>query len=356
MASRRLPSDKLAAPPGASAPPWCTIPSVTLGRLVGLALLVSCSGGGGSIGAPSGASACDTSDGSLTGKREVHFFASRELSAEPTARALSHYYLRHGLELVRNPVTTTVEMTYALDTDLPELTRILHRDFPGVDLNDAAFLKANPVLADRINTYVARFVFRPVVELARSHGTGGSGHTNVVVLPQLERPGGTPLFERKDRDVAGLALSAALIRYHLQQGTAEGKLLGSLELPPDFTPMMFLHDAVLTKVAAQNEVSREFLVAHEFGHASGLPHHNLESNLMYPTVSAAASRCTDRALDDAQLATMRSELGLGAVRQPLRVETRVQPRAGARFPPERLTALLAGDPEAFREFVRPLVE
>jgi hypothetical protein len=336
-------------------PIWVSVP---------LALITACTGGTGGggpgdlFGAPRyGVPACDTSDGKLAGQRELHLFASAGIAVEPTTRALKRYYHRHGLGFVSGPDVQTLEMTYALDTNLEQLNQKLNQEFPGLDLNDTAALQANPELDERVNTTVARFIFRPVTDFARAHATGARGHTDVVVLPQLERPGGFKFIEGKDRHLAGLALSGTLIKFHLGQGTQEGKLLASLDLPPDFTPMMFLHDTVLTTVSTQSEVTREFVVSHEFGHASGLPHHLADSNLMSATFSARTPGCSQLSLDDVQLATMHGELGLGPAREALQVEIPVvKQRADARFPPDRLRAMLAGDREAFLAFVRPLLD
>ena len=82
--------------------------------------------------------------------------------------------------------------------------------FPGVDLNDDAALMSDPVLCNQIVTFVANFMLKPMVDFANTHSDLGGGVTNLIVVGQLERPGGSPIGD-PGTSLAGLAISPALL-------------------------------------------------------------------------------------------------------------------------------------------------
>jgi hypothetical protein len=98
----------------------------------------------------------------------------------------------------------------------------------------------------------------------------------------------------------------------------------------------------------------DLVTSHEFGHSAGLAHTTTRLNLMYPSVTPGLDDCTD-SLDDGQLTTMAANLGVGtsAASGALRAGTGAAPFGpGATFERAGLRALLGGDRETLRSFVR----
>src|SRR5262245_25033246 len=135
--------------------------------------------------------ACNTVDQRLAGEREMHLFFNGNVALAETTQGLASYYARHSLSFFTNTAPQTTTMSYALDTDMLTLGLALTRQFPGVDFSDEAALMAmDPVLYNQVVVFVANFVLRPLVEFTKAHSDGGITVTNLLVIPNLERPGG----------------------------------------------------------------------------------------------------------------------------------------------------------------------
>jgi hypothetical protein len=203
------------------------------------------------------------------------------------------------------------------------------------------------------------FMLRPVIDFARAQGTGGSATTNLVLVPQIERPGGERLTP-VGQEIAGLAVSPTLLAVFSREDNPEGQIWKGVHLPGDFTPMMFLGNNVLRELAATHSDLRDLVVAHEFGHTNALVHRSGGQNLMNPGVSAGQNDCRDSLADD-QIATMRANLQLTGAGQALLATDRpadvspgdvVDPRP---MSPADLRALLQGDRRAIRRLLGPLL-
>ena len=82
-------------------------------------------------------------------------------------------------------------MAYALDTDETALVRALIAAFPGVDFSDeAAVMVGSRSLYNQVVTFVANFMLKPMVDFANTHSDVGGAVTNLIVVAELERPGG----------------------------------------------------------------------------------------------------------------------------------------------------------------------
>jgi hypothetical protein len=341
--------------------------------LAAAAAAASCGGGAGHAPgdyfanvAPYANTACNAVDGSLTGEREMRLFYGGDVDVIGLTRGLARYYQRHSLTFFTQASEQAAGTTYALDTNENALGSALTRAFPGVDLNDEAALMANPAQWNAIVTFVANFMLRPMIDFARAHGDVGQGATNFVVVPDLERPGGQKIGE-PGTTIVGLAVSPPLLAEFAKTMTMEGDIWKGVNLPEGFTPMMFLGNNVIRSKTVGFPIIKDLIVAHEFGHASGLEHSDVSHNLMFPTVSPS-NGCTD-SLSEPQLATMRTNLGVGAAaasgalsaaeRAAAREDRLAAPGASARqrprFTPADLRAVLAGDGGAMRRLLGPLV-
>ncbi len=308
--------------------------------------------------APYSNPACNGVDERLAGRREMRLFANGNGDVQPLTTGLARYYRRHSLSFFTLAEPLPIDTTYALDTDNASLGTALQAAFPGVDLNNDAALMSDPVLYAKILTFAANFITRPMIEFARAHGNVGTGVTNLVRLPQLVRPGGNGIAP-PGSTLAGLAVSPSLLVELTRSMSPEGDIWKGVELPPGFTPMMFLDGKTFDAVISSSGELKDLIVAHEFGHTAALLHTMVERNLMFPSVRLGVNDCTD-SLDDSQLTTMRTSLGLdGTTRQPLKAgegrDQTLPPALTTRFTPADLRALLAGDGRAVRLLLAPLL-
>jgi len=134
----------------------------------------------------------------------------------------------------------------------------------------------SPEVQAKARQLVIRQVTRPLREQLAQRAVPYRKHTAVVVvLPEIGRPGSVAeaLFER----LRGLTLSPWL----RDRVSAEEKALYDvLELPERFTPVVFVGTRPLSEVGPEIDVT----LAHELGHAMGLPHAEARTDLMADAV------------------------------------------------------------------------
>jgi hypothetical protein len=334
-----------------------TAPRSPLLALVSLLALAGCGGDDDPYAhyfraKPYSTAECNQADAALGGRREIRLFTYGNADAPPFSRSLQRYYQRHGLRFFSKDPVMQVAQDYILDTDGGALNAGLAREFPGVDLDDEDALRRDPALYERVVKYTMNFVFRPILEFARSHGTVGTEVTNLVVVPEILRPDGDSVLE-PGAQVAGLAISPALLEVFAQQDLDEAATWKLLDLPKDFTPMMFLDGRVLALLMSARPDLADLVAAHEFGHTAALVHRLTENNLMFPSVHPG-SACTD-GLEDDQLAAMRGTLADGHRMALTRRDAPAAPGAGtleAALPVHELQGLVRGEPGALRRIVR----
>jgi hypothetical protein len=295
--------------------------------------------------------ACNKADGSLTVDREMHLYTYGNRDVPPYSRALQRYYRRHGLRFFSQEPVRTIAQPYVLDTSGSALDKALSQAFPGLNLDDEAAIRRDPELYAKVVKVTMNFIFRPVIEFARDNGKVGVQVTNLVIVPDILRPGGEDLLG-PGAEVVGLAVSPALIDVFARQDLAEGTAWKSIELPADFTPMMFLDGRILGDLMSGAPDLADLVAAHEFGHTAALVHRTEDHNLMLPAVQPGVSTCTD-SLDPDQVDTMRGTLGVVATKAaPLTVAEGPAPQ----LPTGDLTALRRGDRRAFARLLRPFVD
>ena len=304
--------------------------------------------------------ACNNVDERLAGQREMRLYVNGAVDLPSITLGLARYYHRHGLAFFTTAPPQATTMAYALDTNTTALVLELTAAFPGVDLSNEAALMSDPVLWPQIVTFVANFMLKPMVDFANTHSDAGAAATNLIVVPEMERPGGEPIGD-PGTSLAGLAISPALLAEFARTMPDEAEIWAGVNLPANFTPMMALGSNVLKRAGAVDPQLRDLIVAHEFGHTGALIHALQPRNLMHQGVAAGFNDCTD-SLDDAQLALMRATYGLGGgaagallAKQPAAAPPPARSsRRLSSFTPDSLRALLAGDRPAMRSFVELL--
>jgi hypothetical protein len=300
---------------------------------------------------------CMTFDDKLAGRRQIRIFRSgRGNDVLGSTRGLQRYYRRHGLEFFAAEGEREVNMPYAVD-DRPVLFQnALAAQFPGVDLSDSTALMRDPALWAEVQRAVGAFIFRPMADFARTNGSVGLGATNLALVPDIVATGWAT-----GARILGLAISPSLVAVLSEGGGADAAFWKGLDLPADFTPMLFLHGTMLRELGASNPGARDATVAHEFGHTAGLVHESSEDdfdNLMYPSVDGKLSACHSVLLDD-QLALMRRTLGVGppvpVTAQALTSDWHSAHPRHQPLRPEDLPALLAGDRRPLLRVLAPLL-
>ena len=335
-----------------------------------IALVIAGSGCGGTDGPPDLTAyfaaqpyanpACNNVDERLAGQREMRLYVNGAVDLPSITLGLARYYHRHGLAFFTAAPPQGTPMAYALDTNETALVLALMAAFPDVDFTDQVAVMSDPVLWPQVITFVTNFMLKPLVDFANTHSEAGGAATNLIVVPQMERPGGEPIGD-PGTSLAGLAISPALLAEFARTMPDEAEIWAGVNLPANFTPMMVLGNDVLKRAGSLDPQLRDVVVAHEFGHTGALIHSLEPRNLMHQGVAVGVNDCTD-SLDDAQLALMRATYGLGTAAASgalLAKRTAAPPsarpsRALSSFTPDSLRAMLAGDRRAMRSFVELL--
>src|SRR5260370_9390526 len=150
----------------------------------------------------------------------------------------------------------------------------------------------------RAKRALGEVMFRDLRAFVESHSAAGT--INLVVVEHVLDPElDAYLFGGRGVTMVGFGISPALFA-QVSASDPEYDLWEMTGLPQDFTPTVFIGDADLGALPG----SADNLIAHEMGHALGLPHSNLPGNLMTP----GQNRPCDEPLTTAQL----QEIGVGA--------------------------------------------
>ena len=168
---------------------------------------------------------------------------------------------------------------------------------------------SDPVLWPQVVTFITNFMLKPMVDFANTHSDAGDAATNLIVVPEMERPGGEPIGA-PGTSLAGLAISPALLAEFARTMPDEAAIWAGVNLPANFTPMMALGNSVLKRAGSIDPQLRDLVASHEFGHTGALIHSLEPRNLMFQGVTPGLNDCTD-SLNDAQLTLMSATYGLG---------------------------------------------
>lgn len=217
--------------------------------------------------------------------------------AAALAASIAKYYQPLGIELVPSGEPAEVGLDYAIDNDEAELREALALAFPHVDLDATAIDAAT--LAD-ISRFTVNHMLRPLLEFV-SAWRGGPDETALVALPSL-----TSDPAAAGRTLAGISMSEALLAHLRADAGPEGDLWRDAELPPAFSPVMFVDAALLASFERDDPDFAVAVLAHEFGHTAGLWHEDDPDNLMYPNL--VPGEVSHLELTDAQLGRMAENL------------------------------------------------
>ncbi len=208
----------------------------------------------------------------------------RDEEVVPHAQGLQRYYEPHGLWMAADDVAKVVPMRYALSGSMDEFVRAL--EDAGVDPT---------VEEDAAALVIGRVMFAPTREFLRDHAMPAWQGVNIAVIGEIMSPE-LATEMALDGVVVGLGLSAALLAKTEPQEDEGLSLNTMLDLETDFTPSLFVGNDDIEQLGG----SFDLVIAHELGHALGLPHVEDVGNLM----EQGGSHTCRRWLSDEQVEAM----------------------------------------------------
>jgi hypothetical protein len=186
-------------------------------------------------------------------------------------RALARYYARHALRFEAALAPVASAPRYLVTGSRVELDDALTA--AGIP-SDRELTPEEETRADRI---VASILYRPLIGFLQEQALPAAEAVNLALVERVVEP--TLAAELSiPGEITGFGFSPAFLD-RLRESGAEDDLAVLLELPEAFTPSMFQAQSSLA-----TDDYPDNAVAHEMGHALGLPHTDEPDNLMYPSV------------------------------------------------------------------------
>ena len=188
-------------------------------------------------------------------------------------RALQRYFEPHALWFQTGALSVPYPINYVMRGSPEELNQAF--DEAGLPL-EGMLTPEQDQLATEIT---GRIIFSELRAFLAEHALDPSRGVNVVVIPDIVDP---RLEDSLDfgGEVVGFGISPALFeRLALEDpGRALYELLG---VGQAFTPTLLVGFRTITRVLRYPDA----VIAHEMGHALGLPHREIAGNLMDPIAS-----------------------------------------------------------------------
>jgi hypothetical protein len=188
---------------------------------------------------------------------------------------LQRYYSQYGVRFSTafDVITVPLHEALILDRDLLSM-RVRNETGFDIDADDSASLP--PAEQDRVVHALGSAIMHNVRELLRVYATPRRAELNVVLLPEMVT--GTPARELQTfAGLLGLGVSPELLAEVPIDDPAR-MLYEWLDLPGGFTPTAVVGVRPVNEFLLQPDIA----IAHEVGHAYGLPHAAEAGNLLHP--------------------------------------------------------------------------
>jgi hypothetical protein len=218
---------------------------------------------------------CDPTHPTLPINRnlEISLYRYAEVSDAATvlhAKGLQAYYAPNQLLMHTADIARFESIRYAIGGTMAELNQAL---------TDAGIAPTATSLTEeeqaRAQKAIGQVIFAPTRAFFERHALPEQSKVNVVVIDQIVSPAMVELMD-VDGIIVGLGLSPTLLERVEQADPNSGSLNTMLQVTERFTPTLFVGNTDITRL----KVNFQHVVAHEMGHALGLPHVEDENNLM----------------------------------------------------------------------------
>ena len=208
----------------------------------------------------------------IDGQLYLRLFRGEQIGYKDVAsqtRALQRYFERYGVTFFTDSVPAEGGMDYAITGDLDDLERAL--DEAGIPRGRALTREEQ----ERADEVVANVLFANLKRFLKENSSRRQRGINVVVITAIADRATNELLLPGGGVIAGLGLSPALLDT-IRADDAQADLYTLLDLDRDFTPTLFVgHDTLKLYDRRPDNI-----IAHELGHALGLPHTTAPGYLM----------------------------------------------------------------------------
>jgi|GEM_PF-1952490 len=190
------------------------------------------------------------------------------------ANGLQRYYEENGLTMTTADIARGDPVRYAIGGTPTEVNQALID--AGIDPSSDPD-ELTSAEEELVNQIISDVIFRPTREFLQRHALPVESKANVAVIDQIIAPEMVKaLGIEEGMVVVGLGLSSSLLDRLEAEDPNAASLNTLLSIDSDFTPTLFVGHTDIARLTGNFDL----VVAHEMGHALGLPHVTDSGNLM----------------------------------------------------------------------------